>query len=138
MSWEHLTYIGVVLVVEEAPENSHEEIEDRYSSIKRQLGDLGTRKLAISIAELSDGRILARSELVREDTVIASIFDVVLDRLRVLQVDGLGEDQVLGFLSRVWREDELSNILLFAESGLDVLLLADSSFLCIALDCFLL
>lgn len=90
-----------MLVVEEAPKDSHKEVEDGYASIKGQLGDLGTRQLAVCIAEFDDSLVVGRSVLVREDTVVARVLDIVLDRLRVFEVDGLSLNQVLGLDCRI-------------------------------------
>lgn len=90
-----------MLVVEEAPEDSHEKVEDSYSPVEGQLGDLGTRQLAVCVTEFDDGLVVGRSVLVREDTVVARVLDIVLDRLRVFQVDGLGLNQVLGLVCRI-------------------------------------
>lgn len=118
-----------MLVVEESPVDCHEEVEERYASIEGQLWDLCSGKLAVGIPKLDDGLVVARSELVREDAVIARVFDIVFDRLGVLQVDRFADDKVLGLFGGIRRQDELSNVLLFTESGLDILLLADPSFL---------
>lgn len=42
----------------------------------------------------------------------------------------VGEDEVLGFLGRVGSQNKLSNVLFFAEPVFDLLLLADTDFLC--------
>lgn len=42
----------------------------------------------------------------------------------------VGEYEVLGFLGRIGCQNELSNVLFFAEPVFDLLLLADSDFLC--------
>lgn len=123
-----------MLIVEEAPENSHEEVENGDPSIEGELGYLGTRQLAICIAEFYHSLVVARSILVCEDAVVTSVFDVIFNRLRVLEVNGLGENQVLGLLCRIRRQDKLSNVGLVAESGLDILLFTDTSFLCTELD----
>lgn len=44
-------------------------------------------------------------------------------------MDGLGEDEILGLFCCIRREDKFANVGLVAETGLDVLLFADSSFL---------
>lgn len=75
------TDIGMMLVVEKSPVSSHEEVEERYSSIKRQLGNLRSRKLAVCIPKLDDGLVVGSSELVRKYTVVAGILDVVFDWL---------------------------------------------------------
>lgn len=49
-------------------------------------------------------------------------------------MNSLGEDQILGLVRRIRRQDKLSNVGLVAEPGLDVLLLTDTSFLCTELD----
>lgn len=122
----------MVLVVKKPPVSSHEKVEKRYSSIKGQLGDLGARKLAIRVPKLDDSLVVGNSEFVRKHTVVPGILDVIFDRfvrLRIFQVDGLGEDQVLGLISGVGREEELSDVVRFAEPGLDVFFLTYSSFL---------
>lgn len=73
----------MVLVVEEAPVDSHKEVKERNSSIKRQFGNLGSWELAISIPEFNDGFVIPCSELVRENTVVAGILNVIFDGLRV-------------------------------------------------------
>lgn len=77
---EDHTDVGMVLVVKEAPVNSHKEVEECYSSIKRQLGNLGSRELAVGVPKLDDGLVVARGELVREYAVVPSVLDVVFDR----------------------------------------------------------
>lgn len=126
----------MVLIVKKAPINSHEEVEERYPSIKRQLGNLSSRKLAIRVPKLDNSLVLGSSEFVRKHTVVTSILNVVFVRLCVFQVDRFGENQVLGQFGGVGREDELSNVVRFAESGLDVLFLTYSSFLSTTLALF--
>ncbi len=53
-----------MLEVEEGPEHQDQCIEDCYSSIEGKLGDLGSRELAIGIAELDQSLIFVRRELV--------------------------------------------------------------------------
>lgn len=91
----------MVLIVEKAPVDSHEEIKKRNSSVERQLGDLGSWELAISIPKFNDGLVIASGELVCEDTIIAGVLDIIFDGARVLQMDGLGRDQILGLFGGV-------------------------------------
>lgn len=56
-------------------------------------------------------------------------FDIILDWLGILQMDGLGKDQILRVLGGVRREDELPNVLLFTKTFLDPFIFTDSGFL---------
>lgn len=123
------TNIRVVPVVEEPPEDGHQSIQDRYPSIERQLRYLGSRELSISIAELDDSRVLAGGIGFRKHAVVAVLVDIVLDRLGVLKVYRVGEDEVLGSCSRIVRQDELPNVLFLAKTSFDELGLADADFL---------
>lgn len=118
-----------MLIVKETPIDSHKEIEERDPSIERQFGNLCSWELAISVPEFDDSLVCARGVLIRQNTIVTGVFDVVFDGTRVFQMYGLGEDQVLGLLCGVGRQDELPDVVGFAESGLDILLLANTSFL---------
>lgn len=119
-----------MLVVEEAPEHGDQRIENRYSSIEWQFGYLSCRELSVRVAEFDDRGVVVCGVLIREHTVVACLLDLVLDRLSIFQVYCVSEYEVLGFLGRIGCQDELSDVLLFAEPVFDLLLLADTDFLC--------
>lgn len=118
-----------MLVVEEAPEHGNQCIENRYSSVEWQFGYLGCRKLSIRVAEFDDGRVVVGGILVCKHAVVTCLLDLVFDRLRILQMYCIGEYEVLGFLGRVGCQNELSDVLFFAEPVFDLLLLTDTDFL---------
>lgn len=90
-----------MLVVEEAPENGDQCVENRYSSVERQFGYLGGWELAKSVAEFDDGSVVVRRVLVRKNAVVACLLDLIFDRLGILQVYCVGEYEVLGLLGRI-------------------------------------
>lgn len=119
-----------MLVVEKAPEHGDQCIEDRYPSIEWQFGYLGCRELSIRVAKFYDSRIVVCGILVCKHAVVTCLLDLVFDRLRILQMYCVGEDEVLGFLGRVGSQNKFSDVLFFAEPVFDLLLLADTDFLC--------
>lgn len=119
----------MMLVVEEAPEYGDQCIENRYSSIEWQFGYLRCRQFSIRVAELDDGLVVVCRVLVCKHAVVACLLDLIFDRLRVLQMYCVGEDKVPGFLGRIGCQNELADVLFFAEPVFDLLFLADTDFL---------
>jgi hypothetical protein len=123
------TDITAVLVVEEAPVARNQGIHNGHGTVEGQLGDLGGGELAVGVAELDDGLVLAGREGVGDDAVVSCLLDVVLDDVGILQVDGLGDDLRLGLLGGICRQDEFAGVLLIASAVLDELVAADGEVL---------
>lgn len=126
---EQHTDIRMMLVVKETPEDYYQSISNRNSSIEWQLGYLCSRKLSECIAELDDGIIFIGGVFLGKHAVVTRLLDIVLDRLGVLQMHRLAEDQALGLLGRVLIQDIISNVLLITEAGFDEGRVTDSDFL---------
>ena len=92
----HSQDIRTVLEVQETPECQHQGVQDGDAAIEWQLGDLCSRELSIGVPELDKRLVLIGRILVREHAVVASVLDLVLDWGRFLEMDGVGEDNVLG------------------------------------------
>lgn len=96
-----LTDVMAVLVVEEAPVTSEQDIYNGHGAIERQLGNLSGGKLAVGVAELDDSIVLAGRPRVGDDAVVSGLLDGEVDRVGVLEVDSLGDDAALGILGCV-------------------------------------
>lgn len=123
------TNVTAVPVVEEAPVARNQGIHNGHSTVEGQLGDLGGGELAVGVAELDDGLVLAGREGVGDDAVVSCLLDVVFDDAGILQVDGPGDDLRLGLVGGICRQDEFAGVLLVAFSVLDELVAADGEVL---------
>lgn len=106
--------------------HANNSVDDCHSSVERKLGDLGSGELAICIAELNHRVIVLIGVGVGANTVETGLFDRVLDRFRVVEMNRLGKDGVFGDISGVFGENECPDILLRAESCIDASLFANS------------
>ena len=119
-----------VLKVEEAPKavqiskplsyschlviHGQNRIYNGQRAIERQLGDIRSLKLSVSISELNCRLVFWSREAEAHDAEIASLLDLVLDFLRLFQVDSFGKHEVMLFVRCARIEDELSNLFLLA------------------------
>lgn len=85
-----------MLEVEEAPKDSYQGVQNGHSAIKGELRDLGCWQLSISVPEFDNGTVFVNVESFGEDTVVSSLFNGVVDGNRVVQVDGLCQDDLAG------------------------------------------
>lgn len=115
-----------MLVVKETPVSSDQGIQDGDATVKGKLGDLRGLKLAVGIAELDNSGIFFGVVTVRDNTVVSGLLDGVFDGARLLQVDSLCGNEVLGLLRGIGCQDEFANVSLVAVAGLDVVVAADS------------
>ena len=115
-----------VLVVEETPVPSQQDIHNGHGAVKGELGNLGGGELAVGVAELDNGGVITGREGIGDDTIVSGFLDGEVDRVGVREVDSLGNDTALGLLGGIGRYDELANVLLVAFSFLDVLVGTDS------------
>ena len=75
-----LTNILSMLIVQEPPVDGDKSIKDSNGTIERQLGDLSGWELAVGIAELDHGVILFRGKTIRNNAVVSSLLDGIIDR----------------------------------------------------------
>lgn len=105
-----LTNVMSVLVVEETPKDNNQGIQDGHAAVERELGDLGGRELAVSIAELDNRIVAVCGKCIRDNTVVTRFLDGVVDWNRVVQMNSLGQYQALGLFGGIRGQDELANI----------------------------
>jgi hypothetical protein len=78
-----------MLVVKETPVNDHQSIQDGDATVEGQLGDLSGLKFAICISKFDHGCVIILAGAVGNDAVVSSLLDGIVERARVVQVDGL-------------------------------------------------
>jgi hypothetical protein len=115
-----------MLVVEKPPVCSEERIQDTHATIEWQFGNLGGFEFTISIAVLDHKVIVLGIDNVREDAVVTSFLDSVVDGCSGIEMDGLGKDDAGGFLVDFGVQDELANVGLVAITLLDEFIAADA------------
>lgn len=112
------------------PPQSHlhryQRIENRHAAVERQLRHLRSRKLAIRIAEHSDGIVVIPGEGLREHAVVPRLLNRVRARALAVQVHRLRQNQAARLLQlRRGRDDELALLVLEAEAPVDVRVVAE-------------
>lgn len=112
-------------VVQEAPVPGNKGVEDGHAAVERKFGDLVRRKLSVRISEFADGFILGRRINLCQDAVISRLFHGVLNRLGVVQVNGLRQDVTFGLLVGIARDNKLPNTRGVALAILYVVVVAD-------------
>lgn len=125
--------VSLLPIVPNHDQNLHGDqcVEERDASVEGQLGDLRCRQLPVCVAELDDGRVFGRREAVGQDAVVARVYDlVVLQPRAVVDVDGVGPDDILALGRVVGRENEFADILLLAQPLVNLGLPAGDIVLC--------
>lgn len=85
-----------MLKVKKAPKDSYQGIQNGHSAVKGEFRDLGCRQLSVGVPELNHGAVFLNVESFGEDTVVSGLLDRVVDGRRVVQVDGLRQDNLVG------------------------------------------
>lgn len=130
----HSEDVVPVLEVQKRPEAADDKVCDGDAAVEGQLGYLGGWQLSVGVAERDDGLVLdALGERHCGDAVVARleghflgiVLVGVVDGLLLVEVDGFGADEVLGFCFVVVVEDPLCLVRLVADVGLYALVVAD-------------
>ena len=97
-------------------------VENGHSTIERKLRYLSSRQLSVSIAEDGHRCVFVTSEGLRQNAVVAGLFDRVGLDMGLVQMYGLGHDEVLGlFRELIGRsDDEFTLVALLAQASLDL------------------
>lgn len=97
-------------------------VEDSHSSIEWKFGDLGGRELSVGVSEDGDRLVFVASKGFGKDAVVAGLLDGIDFRMRVLEVDCLGHDEVLRlFCKLIGRsDDKFALVALLTKTGLDL------------------
>lgn len=104
------TNVMAMLIIEEAPVNDYQSVENGHAAVEGQFGNLCSGQLSICIPKLHNSIVFVNVESICHNTVESSLLDGVMDRPRIVEVDGLGKNHGAGFLSSIRRNDKLANI----------------------------
>lgn len=118
-----------VLVVQESPICSHQSIYNRNASIEGQLRNQRCRQLTIGITELHHSFVFVDREAIQYHAVVSRLFDRIVHRLRIVQVNGFRQDHGIGLCRRIRREDEFALVCFVTSTGLDVVVVAQREIL---------
>jgi hypothetical protein len=102
-----------ILDIEESPEDTHDRVHERHSTVEGQFGNLSGSQLSIGVPECNDSLVVNRvSEAFCGNAVVSGLRYLVMSGIRRfrIEVDGLGDDLVDGLVAGTWRYEIVANI----------------------------
>lgn len=125
----HRQDVGPMSIIEQAPKDCHQGVQNRDAAIEGKLWDLCGGQLSKGIAELHNCLIVGPRVFSRKDAIVSGVLDRIVKWLRILEIHDLGVYNVVGLLVNVGRDDVFAQMGLVTIAGTDVFGVTDGEFL---------